>query len=333
MTILQDLEEAVALKPSEPSLPLPRKGLAAKLASPRNDPPAKPQTIAQPTAAIDTTPAVDHAEEERKRRDEADRLARDNEEKMRLEEAKRADEARRAAEEKKKAEAARAKAEEDRRKEEERLKKSRAEREAAERKAAEQNSLVEEKRKKDDALKDKLAAVRKNAGGEGDFMSQLMAKKNTPSVSPANSTKSSVKSPAPVAVAPIERAARNSGSSDDMRKTAAVNNTRRRKSIDEDVGYQPSFNTRKASIGKTDPFGVETNEYTPSFSNSQRISRESVSKDKVWAPAGRASTAEKNGLFDKNGQKQLLKRRSSKSKNVIPTRTYSQDDDLEELML
>jgi len=267
-------------------------------------------------------------EEEKRKQEEAARLA--EEEKRRAAEAARMAEeaARKAEEEKRKAEEAKAeKAKEEAKK--------KADEEAA--RKAEEERLLLERKKKDDALKEKLAAVRRNAGGN-DFMSQLKAKKNTPVVSPAQSVKSDATSPP--APAPTERTARKSGSGDELRKTAALNNvnSRRKKSSDEDLtaGYQPSFATSKPAAGKTDPFGVEiknTTEYTPSFSNNQRISRESANS-KVWTPTGRASTSERNGLFETSlDHKPLLNRRTSKSKNVIPIKTYDQDDDLEELML
>lgn len=271
---------------------------------------------------------------ERRKREEEARVARESEENRRREE-----ETRRAAE------AAEREAAEKRR-QEERAKEGEAGRrkkEAEDRAAKEEEErLLNEKKKKDDDLKEKLAAVRKNAGGGGDFMSQLKAKRHTPSISPSHSVKSTEAVKSPPAVAAVDRTAKKSGSGDDLRKTAALNNinSRRKKSVDEDIGYQPSFApaSPKVNPAKNDPFGVEINrgssEYTPSFSNNQRISRENVNNNKqVWTPTGRASTSERNGLFDSKNHDKHLKRRPSKTKNVIPVKTYSQDDDLEELML
>ena len=227
---------------------------------------------------------------------------------------------------------------------EEAMRKLKAEKEAAEQntKEEEENRLLQEKKEKDDALKAKLAAMRKNAGGD-DFMSQLKAKKNTPSTSPNPSPVKSetVKSPGS---STSERLTKKSGSGDDLRKAAALNtvNGRRKKSEDEDEGsgYQPSFASARPTAGKVDPFGVElgNSEYSPSFSNNQRISsrESSQSKEKVWTPAGRATTVERIGNGLTNGsseQKPVLKRRQSRPKNVIPVKSYEADDDLEELHL
>ncbi|XP_063675981.1 probable serine/threonine-protein kinase kinX isoform X4 [Bolinopsis microptera] len=318
-------------------------------------PPPKPSKVATPKAPspADTefTPPDPSPESELQNRiQEEARLAQEEEKRNQAEAARLAEEATRRAEEaarkaeeeaRKAREASRKAEEEKKRAEEAKAEKARAaakkiEDEEAASKAEEQRLLLERKAK-DDALKEKLAAVRANAGG--DFMSQLKAKKATPVVSPAQSVKSNAASPP--APAPIERTARKSGSGGELRKTAALNNVntnRRKKSSDDDLtgGYQPSFATSKPVIGKADPFGVEINngsEYTPSFSNNQRISRES-SNNKGWTPTGRASTSERNGLFEASlDHKPILNRRASKSKNVIPVKTYDQDDDLEELML
>jgi len=274
-------------------------------------------------------------EEEKRKQEQAAKLA-EQEKRRAIEEARFAEEeARKAKEAAKKAEDEKRKAEEAKAEKARAEAKKREDEEAS--RLAEEERLIQERKRKDDALKEKLAAVRKNAGGD-DFMSQLKAKKNTPVVSPAQSVKSDPRSPP--APTPIERTARKSGSGDELRKTAALNNvnSRRKKSSEEDLttGYRPSFAPSKPVAGKTDPFGVEinnTSEYTPSFSNNQRISRESANS-KVWTPTGRASTSERNGLFDTSlDHKPLLKRRTSKTKNVIPIKTYDQDDDLEELML
>ena len=323
---LQDLDEEV--KPSAPvkdPIAKPTKVATPKPATPVKTEPSQPEPATELQLRIQEEARLAQ-EFEKKKQEEAAKMAE--------EEKRKAAEAAKAAEEKaKQAEEATRKAESDRKKAAEAEAKKKAD--EAQARQAEEERLLLERKKKDDALKEKLAAVRRNAGGD-DFMSQLKAKKNTPSVSPAQSVKSDVKSPpAPVST---ERVARKSGSGDELRKTAALNNVngRRKKSSEEDLtsGYQPSFATSKPGAGKTDPFGVEINEYTPSFSNNQRISRESANNNKVWTPTGRASTSERNGLFETSlDHKPLLKRRASKSKNVIPVKTYDQDDDLEELLL
>ncbi|KAL5265746.1 hypothetical protein ACHWQZ_G006455 [Mnemiopsis leidyi] len=303
-----------------------------KPTAPVKEPTPKPTKVATPTPATPAKTEISPPEpvsELQQRIQEEARLAQEFEKKKQEEAAKLAEE------EKRKAKAAEEKA-----RQAEEAAEAEAKRKAEEAKArkAEEERLLLERKKKDDALKEKLAAVRRNAGAD-DFMSQLKAKKNTPSVSPSESLKSDVRSPP--APAPTERVPRKSGSGDELRRVAALNNVngRRKKSSEEDFtsGYQPSFATSRPVAGKIDPFGIEVNtvsEYTPSFSNNQRISRESANNSKVWTPTGRASTSERNGLFETSlDHKPLLKRRASKSKNMIPVKTYDQDDDLEELLL
>ena len=195
--------------------------------------------------------------------------------------------------------------------------------------------LMAGKKAKDDELKNKLAAMRK-AGGGDDFMSQLKAssKKNTP-----------ITSPEAIANQSPEHSLNKPGSGDNFRKNAVLNNAARltpkkdKPKEEEFTGYQPSFAGRRAPKKEAaSPAVPAVEEYTPSFSNSQRISqsreklnnsREKLNETRGWTPVGKASS---QGLFDDKHDKHkpLLSRRSSSKRNVLPT---ASDDDLEEFML
>ena len=244
--------------------------------------------------------AMEREEAERIRREEADRMRRLAAEKLRREEA-------------------------------ERLK--RIEEENARKK--EEAKLLEEKRLKDEAMKEKLALLKRNNGGD-DFMSQLKANKKTPRSATPNSamdtlspetTVQTIQKPEIQPLQPVNSNIANNYNTHDA---------------DSSVGYQPSFapppEPKKPPgnkpAGRKDPLGLDYSGYTPSFSNQRRGSREE--KKQTWTPVGRASVTEKNGFFESQNDKQsILKRRSSQQRNLIkkPTQDELIDDDVEELIL
>ena len=288
---------------------------------------------------------------------ESERIRRENEvEEKRREDEKRKEEEHRIEEEQKRREKERKL--EERRKAEEAAEKERQKAEAEKIAAKEEEArLLQEKKQKDEELKNRLASVRNQSGGD-DFMSQLKAKRNTPSISPVNKA-------TPAAAVDVQSPVsnRNSKSTESLRKVGlpyASNKSLNSIKDEIDTGYQPSFVSqethnskvssagsgdsiggsynKRLSAGKADPFGVvldtNTSEYTPTFSTNQRIN--GANRDtRGWAPTGRASTSQRNGLFDTTLENKPLRRRQSKPKNVLPNNysSYDTEDDLEELVL
>ena len=239
--------------------------------------------------------AMEREEAERVRREEADRIRRMEAEKLRRDEAERL-----------------------RRIEEENARKK------------EEAKLLEEKRMKDESMKEKLALLKRNNGGD-DFMSQLKANKKIPRSATPNSAMETL-SPE-TTVQTIQKP--------EIQPRQPVNNYNTH-DVDSSVGYQPSFAPTpepkkppgNKPAGRKDPLGLDYGGYTPSFSNQRRGSRED--KKQTWTPVGRASVTEKNGFFDNPNDKQsILKRRSSQQRNLIkkPTQDELIDDDVEELIL